>query len=57
MKEYTDEHLTKVRQIIEANDTARAKEYLDLLHPADIAELLADLDLEQAEFLKALLDE
>lgn len=57
MREYTDEHLIKVQEIIEAKDEARAREYLSMLHPADIVELLADLEDEDADFLKSLLDE
>lgn len=57
MKEYTDDHLLKVQEIIQAKDEKQARQYLDSLHPADIVELLEDLDEDESEFLKSLLDE
>ena len=57
MKEYTPEQLTDIRAIIEAKDAERARLALEELHPADIAELYQDLDLDEAEFLFNLLDE
>lgn len=57
MKEYTDEHLLKVQEIIQAKDEKQARQYLESLHPADIVELLEDLDEDESEFLKSLLDE
>lgn len=57
MKEYTDEYLNTVKEIVESNDVARAKNFLAELHPADIAELFKDLYIEEAEFLNGLLDE
>ncbi|MDE5912377.1 MAG: magnesium transporter, partial [Muribaculaceae bacterium] len=57
MKEYSPEYLEQIRSIIEQGDIASARRELDSLHPADIAELYQDLDLEQAEFLYKLLDE
>ncbi len=57
MKEYTDDYLNTVKEIVESNDITRAKAFLAELHPADIAELFKDLDIEEAEFLNGLLDE
>lgn len=57
MKEFTEEYLHHIRQIIGTHDETKAREELSNLHPADIAELYQDLDLEQAEFLFRLLDE
>lgn len=57
MKEYSPEYLANIRKIIEQGDIAAARQELQELHPADIAELYQDLDLEQAEFLYKLLDE
>ena len=57
MKEYTEEYLEHIRSIISAGDQEAARQELDDLHPADIAELYQELDLEQAEFLFKLLDE
>ncbi len=57
MKEYSPEYLEEIRSIIDRGDVEAARKELDSLHPADIAELYQDLDLEQAEFLYKLLDE
>ena len=57
MKEYTPEYLEHIRSIIEARDEAAAHKELSELHPADIAELYQELDLEEAEFLYKLLDD
>lgn len=55
MKEYTPEYLEHIRSIIERRDEAAAKMELDDLHPADIAELYQELDLDESEFLYKLL--
>ncbi len=57
MKEYSEEYLDKIRDIIRSNDEKAAREELAELHPADIAELYQDLDLDEAEYLYRLLDE
>ncbi len=57
MKEYSPEYLELIREIIDRGDVEAAAEELSSLHPADIAELYQDLDLDQAEFLYKLLDE
>ncbi len=57
MKEYTEEYLKHIKDIIDRGDIDTAREELETLHPADIAELYQDLDLAQAEFLYKLLDE
>ncbi len=57
MKEYSPEYLEFIRDIIDRGDVAAAKSELENLHPADIAELYQDLDLDQAEFLYHLLDD
>lgn len=57
MKEFTPEYLDHIRSIVsERNDEAARAELADF-HPADIAELYKDLDLEEAEYLYKLLDE
>ena len=55
MKEFNEEYLDNIRRIIAEHDDAKARELLDELHPADIAELYNDLDLDQAEYLYKLL--
>lgn len=57
MKEYTDEYLEHIRKVIHNNDIDQARKELKELHPADIAELYQNLDLEEAEYLYKLLDE
>lgn len=57
MKEYTPEYLEHIRQIILTDDKAQAKKELEDLHPADIAELYKNLELNEAEYLYRLLDD
>ena len=56
MKEFDEEYLRKIEDIVENHDDAAARKILEELHPADIAELYKDLNLEQAEYLYRLLD-
>jgi len=57
MKEFTPEQLDEIRNIILKKDADEAKAQLAVLHPADIAELYQNLDIEEAEFLFKLLEE
>lgn len=57
MKEFTDQYIEEMRDIISRHDEAAARGELEQMHPADIAELYQELDLEEAEFLYNLLDE
>lgn len=57
MKEFTDQYISEIRDIISRRDEALAHAELEQMHPADIAELYQALDLEEAEFLYNLLDE
>lgn len=57
MKEYTPEYLEHIREVIHSQNVEVAKQELEGLHPADIAELYQNLDLKEAEFLYDLLDE
>lgn len=57
MKEFTEEYLDSMAQIIKADDKDKARAELASLHPADIAELYRNLDLQEAEYLFKLLDE
>ncbi|HAN78423.1 MAG TPA: magnesium transporter, partial [Bacteroidales bacterium] len=45
-----------LREIIEQKNEHKAKEILRELHPADIAEIYTELDIEEAKFLFLLLD-
>ena len=56
MKEFDQEYLDRIKQIIADGDERAARRELDEMHPADIAELYKDLDLQEAEFLYRLLD-
>lgn len=57
MKEFTTEYLENLRDIIGRKDSDAARTELLHLHPADIAELYQNLELDEAEFLYKLLDE
>ena len=56
MKEYTDDDLERIRDIIQTNNADEARAELATLHPADIAELYQNLDIDEAEYLYRLLD-
>lgn len=53
----TPEFIEKFRQLAIARNEEKAREELSKLHPADIAELFHELEIEEAEFLDSLLDE
>ena len=57
MKEYTDEDLQHIKDIIRNDEADKARAELADMHPADIAELYKSLDLDEAEYLFKLLDE
>jgi len=56
MIELTKEYIDKFRIIIEQRDEEQAKLLLQDLHPADIAELYREVDLQEALYLYLLLD-
>lgn len=56
MKEFDEDFLEKIKSIIADRDEAAARRQLEEMHPADIAELYQDLDLQEAEYLYKLLD-
>lgn len=57
MKEFDEDYIERIRHIIARHDEEEARRELADLHPADIADLYQDLNLEEAEFLYKLLDE
>lgn len=57
MKELTQEYIEQVKKIAKETNEDSARELLKDLHPADIAELYQELDIEEAEFFNKLLDE
>ncbi len=54
MKEFTPEYLSHLHKIIEDRADEAARDELRDLHPADIAELYRDLDIDEAEYLFVL---
>ncbi|MCM1072076.1 MAG: magnesium transporter [[Clostridium] fimetarium] len=57
MKEFDEEQLDHIKDIIGQRDDEAARSILADLHPADIAQLYNDLNLEEAEYLYRLLDD
>ena len=57
MKEFTPEYLEVIRDIVARRDEDAARRELADMHPADIAEMYQELDLEEAEYLYKLLDD
>ncbi len=51
-----EEYIDHIRELIEQDNSEQVKELLNGLHPADIAELIDELNLEQARFIYLLLD-
>lgn len=56
MKEYSEEFVQQVNDLIDRKDAAAVLEAVKDLHPADIADLVNDLDTDEAVFLMRLLD-
>ena len=54
--EIDEELIKKFNSLIEQKDMNGVKAALEGLHPADIAELMGDLDIEEARFVYRLLD-
>ena len=57
MKEFTEQDIERIQSIIGRGDTEAARAEIVDLHPADVAELIQQLDEEQAMFIFNLLDE
>lgn len=51
MKEFEEDDIEKFETLVEEQNEVLAREELDGLHPADIAELLRQLSLKQAEWV------
>jgi len=54
--ELTREYISELRQVIEVKDDKAAKEKMEQLHPADIAEIYENISLEESTYLYLLLD-
>ena len=57
MKEYSKEFMEDLREIIARKDIELGRKLLEDLHPADIAELFEQVDIEDEDFLESLLDD
>ena len=57
MKEFTEEYLSKLNDLIDSKDEEQVRAQIQDLHPADIAELVGDLDDQEALFIMLLLDD
>lgn len=57
MKEFNETDIIQLDELIGRKDKDGVKEFINDLHPADIAELVSDLDTEEALFLILLLDD
>lgn len=56
MEKFTPEFIEEFRSIIIEKDKERALDILNDLHPADIAELYQEMDIDEAEFVYHILD-
>ena len=57
MKEYNEEYIKQLGQLIESQDTEQVQALIADMHPADIAELVDGLDADEALFIMRLLDD
>lgn len=57
MKEFTDQDLERIEEIIDSRNEEAARHELKDLHPADIAELFQELNLKSAEWLFNLIED
>ncbi len=55
--ELTREFLEELRALIENQDSESVTQILDALHPADIAELYEELNIDEAKYIYFLLDD
>ena len=52
----TKEFISHIKELIENKDSVLLQEQISRMHPADIAELCLELDIEEARFLYRQLD-
>ena len=57
MKEFTEEDIEKIENMVDSGDAAGVLHEIADLHPADIAEILRELNLRQAEWLFNLIED
>ena len=51
MKEFTNEDIERIEDIIDSRNVDEALHEIEELHPADIAELFQSLNLKRAEWI------
>lgn len=56
MKEFSDDFLEEMEHLIKENNEAQVMAELKELHPADIADMIQKMDLEEAEYVVSHLD-
>jgi magnesium transporter len=56
VKEFTDQDIERIEALIDAHNEEAARQEINELHPADIAELFQSLNLKQAEWVFHLID-
>jgi magnesium transporter len=54
--EITREYIEQLKKLIEEKNTQEVERLMEPLHPADIAEMMDDLNIDQARFIIMLLD-
>jgi magnesium transporter len=54
--EITREYIDHLKELIEKDSKKDIKEMMELLHPADIAEIMHDLNMDEARYLYLLLE-
>jgi len=54
--EITKEIIEQLRELVETNNKEEVAAMMEELHPADIAEIMDDLNIEEAKFIYLLLD-
>ncbi|MGC9352958.1 MAG: magnesium transporter MgtE N-terminal domain-containing protein, partial [Mariniphaga sp.] len=54
--EITREYIERLKELIEENNADELKATMEPLHPADIAEVMDDLTMDEAKYLYLLLD-
>lgn len=57
MKDFTEEDIEKIEKMVDNEDAAGILHEIADLHPADIAELLRELNIKQAEWLFNLIED
>ena len=57
MKELNEQQISRLEQLIASGDTEQVRAFVADMHPADIAELVDDLDADQALAVMQLLDD